>query len=130
MRKTLALICTAIVIGISLTGSAEAANQSPFLGSWTSVDTDGSNQWLSINGGGSDNFSIYLYDESATTACGGAPARVTGAGTAFDDDLVMLGTLSCAPGGNVLRSRLTLDFHYDSTTDTLTDFSGVVWHRT
>jgi hypothetical protein len=129
MRKTLALICTTIALAISLLGgSAQAANGGPFLGTWTSVDTDGSNQWLSIHGGGSDNYSMYVYDDSAS-ACGGAPARVTGAGTAFDDDLVMLGTLSCAPGGNIFRTRLAIDFHYDSGTDTLTDFSGVVWHR-
>jgi hypothetical protein len=130
MRKTLALICTTIVLGISLiSGSAQAANQGPFLGTWTSVDTDGSDQWLRINGGGSDHYAMYLYDESATVACGGAPARVTGSGTADGDDLLMRGALTCAPGGNVVRGRLALDFHFDSATDTLTDFSGVVWHR-
>jgi hypothetical protein len=129
MRKLLTLIATVIMIGATLlSGSAQAASDSPFLGTWTSVDTDGSNQWLRINGGGSDNYAMFLYDDSASV-CGGAPARFTGSGTADGDTLIFGGTLTCAGGGNVIRERLALEFELDSGADTLTDFSGVVWQR-
>lgn len=129
MHKSLALVGAVITMGAVLcNGSAQAANDSSFLGSWTSVDTDGSNQSLRISGGGSDNYAMFLYDDAASV-CGGAPARVTGSGTADGDSLVFRGTLSCAGGGNVFRERLVLEFELDSGADTLTDFSGVVWQR-
>ena len=130
MRKTRAAICSAAVLGISVLGSsAQAANESPFLGTWASTDHDGSSQTLGIMGGGSGHFAVSLYDDAATAACGGAPARIAGSGSADGNDLVMVGVLTCVPGGNFLRTRIAIDFHYDSSTDTLTDFSGVVWHR-
>lgn len=66
---------------------------------------------------------------SATGACGGDPARITGAGFADGGDLTMMGTLTCVPGGNVLRSRIVIGFAYDGSTDTLTDDFGIVWLR-
>ena len=130
MRIERLLICTVFALGVSLLGgSAQAANTSPFLGTWTSTDLDGSSQSLMISGGGSDNYAMFLYDDAATSACGGAPARATGSGSGDGDDLLMQATLSCLPGGNVIRGRIVLDFHYDAATDSLTDFSGVVWQR-
>ena len=38
-------------------------------------------------------------------------------------------TLTCLPGGNVLRHRLSVEFFFSSGNDTLTDQFGVVWHR-
>ncbi len=130
MRKVLALLFSVITIQATLlSGAAHAANQSDFLGTWTSIDTDGSNQSLRISGGGSDHYSVFYYDESATSACEGAPARVTGTGVADGDDLFVVGALSCSPGGNFIRGRIGLDYHFDPATGTLTDFSGVVWYR-
>jgi hypothetical protein len=130
MRTTRTLLCVLFALGISLLGgNAVAANDSPFLGTWTSVDLDGSNQSLTISGGGSGNVAVSLYDDAATTACGGAPARFAGSGAVHGNDLVTTGAITCVPGGNPVRGRLSLDFHYDAATDTLTDFSGVVWRR-
>ena len=128
MSKAIVTLISSAVLTMSMAGAAQAANQSPFLGAWTSVDTDGSNQTLSIRGGGSDNFAVALFDDAAT-ACGGAPAQAVGSATADGDDLLMRGTITCLPGGNFVRGRLLLEFHYDEGTDTLIDFSGVVWER-
>jgi hypothetical protein len=98
-------------------------------GAWTSVDADGSNQTLSIMGSGSHAYSMIYYDESATSACEGDPARVAGPGFVDGDDLVMVGTLACLPGGNRFRSRIEITYHYDAGTDTLTDAFGIEWHR-
>jgi len=130
MRVTRALIGITFALGISLPGgNAQAANDSPFLGTWESVDNDGSNQSLAINGGGSGHFAISLYDDAATVACGGAPALVSGSGTADGNDLNMTAAITCLPGGNFVRGRIAISFEYDPSSDTLTDFSGVVWER-
>ena len=41
----------------------------------------------------------------------------------------MTGTLTCMPGGNPLRFRISVGFVYDPATDTLTDEFGVTWFR-
>ena len=95
----------------------------------TSVDIDGSSQQLRISGSGQGRYGTVLFDDSASQACGGAPARFVGSGSADGTTLQMTGTVVCLPGGNVLGSRITLSFVYSPTTDTLTDESGVVWYR-
>lgn len=121
------LVLAAVQVGLAPPG--DAVDRDQLIGTWTSTDTDGSSQWLAIRGGGSDTYAMTLYDEVASSACGGAPARVAGTGRTDGDELTMSGTLTCAPGGNVFRTRLSLAFTYDVATGTLTDFSGVVWHR-
>jgi hypothetical protein len=95
---------------------------------WTSVDTDGSDQTLSITGSGGKAYAM-VYDDDSATVCNGAPARIVGPGFVDGSDVVMEGTLVCLPGGNPFRSRLAIGFRYDAGTDTLTDSFGVVWHR-
>jgi hypothetical protein len=98
-------------------------------GTWTSLDTDGSTQTLSITGSGDKAYAMVYGDESATGACNGAPARIVGPGFVDGNVVVFEGTLVCLPGGNPFRSRLTLGFGYDAGSDTLTDSFGIVWHR-
>jgi hypothetical protein len=98
-------------------------------GRWTSVDTDGSHQTLDIRGSGSRAYAVVYVDDSATSVCGGAPARISGPGYVDGDSLVAVGVLVCLPGGNVLRERLAIGYQYDAATDTLTDDFGILWHR-
>ena len=98
-------------------------------GTWTSVDSDGSNQTLDIMGSGNRVYSMIYFDESATNACDGDPARVTGPGFVDGDELVMVGSVVCLPGGNPFRSRFHISYDYDAGTDTLTDAFGIVWYR-
>jgi len=132
MRRFLfAVICSFLVAvsSVGAAGQAVAAQDNVFSGTWTSTDLDGSNQVLTIRGSGNGSLAMFLFDDSATGACDGAPAYVVGSGRPDGDTLVLFGTLTCQPGGNVIRGRLTFAFEYSAGSDTLTDESGVVWTR-
>ena len=132
MRKALfAVICSLVVAvtSVGAAGEAVAAQDSVFSGTWTSTDFDGSNQELTIRGSGKGALSAFLFDDSATGACDGSPAFLPGTGFADGNTLVVTGTLTCVPGGNVLRFRISVAFEYSPGTDTLTDEFGVVWSR-
>lgn len=126
-RLATALSAVLTLGGIALAAPASAAS-GPLAGTWTSIDTDGSNQTLDIMGSGRHAYSMIFVDDVATSACDGDPAMLTGPGVVDGDVLVMTGALTCLPGGS-LFPRFTLDFVYDSSTDTLTDGFGIVWHR-
>jgi hypothetical protein len=98
-------------------------------GTWVSVDSDGSNQTLDIRGSGHRVYAMTYFDESATSACGGNPARISGPGFVDGDQVRHSGPVVCLPGGNVFESRFTVSYSYDDGTDTLTDDFGTVWHR-
>ena len=119
----------AIMLGTQLLVALPAsAEEVPFNGTWTSVDTDGSNQLLIVRGSGSDARAVTLLDD-AGTVCGGAPAKVAGAATIDGDFLLLTAPVTCQPGGNPFQGRVFVEFRYDSGTDTLVEPSGVVWHR-
>lgn len=124
-------ICSAVLGAVSLGAPAAASPRDDvFRGSWTSIDIDGSNQTLDIQGSGTrGHHAMFAFDDSATGACGGSPAHLQGSGVVDGHILVMTGTLTCKPGGNPLRFRIALGFHYHQGTDTLTDDSGVIWYR-
>jgi hypothetical protein len=126
-RAVLSIVAGAVLA--MLPGTAWAST-GELAGTWISVDADGSVQTLDITGSGETAYSMVYVDESATGACNGAPARVSGPGFVDGDVVVMFGTLVCLPGGNVFRSRLTLGYEFDPGTGTLTDSFGIVWHRT
>jgi hypothetical protein len=131
MKRTLlsATACLVIaVMGAVLAPSASAAG-GDLAGRWTSVDNDGSIQTLDVTGYGANVYAMAYEDESATGACGGAPARISGPGHVFGDEVVMVGSLVCLPGGNVFRTRVEIVFVHDTETDTLTDSFGIVWQR-
>jgi hypothetical protein len=127
MKRTVLAIAVGVVLAVLPTPAWASAGA--LAGTWTSVDNDGSLQTLNITGSGKTVYSMVYVDESATGACNGDPARVSGPGFVAGDSVVMFGTLVCLPGGNVFRSRITLGYDYDPGTGTLTDSFGVVWHR-
>lgn len=129
-RISLVGTASALVAAASVLAPAQASAKGGVLaGTWTSTDTDGSSQVLEIRGSGEGSYSMSLEDDSATNACGGDPAMFTGKGTAEGNVLPMVGTLVCLPGGNVVRHRLVITFEYAPATDTLSDETGVTWHR-
>jgi hypothetical protein len=132
-RRVLALVAL-FTAGAALLAPATAAaaaegGSGALAGSWTSIDTDGSNQTLDITGAGNRVYAMVYVDDAATGACGGDPARLSGPGFADGDDVLMVAALVCLPGGNDFRGRLAVGFHYDSETDTLTDDFDVIWSR-
>jgi hypothetical protein len=126
---TLATTLALALAGIGVPGAASAAS-GPLAGTWTSTDDDGSTQTLDITSSGRHAYALVYVDDVATGACGGDPAQVTGPGFTDGEDLVMVGTLVCLPGGNGLRTRIVIGFDYDPGADTLTDSFGIVWERT
>ena len=69
-----------------------------------------------------------LFDD-AGTVCGGAPTLFNGSGHLVEDELLVLGSVVCLPGGNPLRRAIVLSYSYDPETGTLVDGGGVVWTR-
>ena len=124
-------LATALTVGAGAATLAPPASAAPgdLAGTWTSIDLDGSSQQLTVNGSGSHRYSMFLYDDEATSACDGNPARLTGTGELDGDTLTMTGSLTCLPGGNALRFRIDYVFVYSAGSDTLTDDAGVVWYR-
>ena len=132
MRKVvLVAICSLVLAGVAMGAGAAASPQDDvFRGSWTSIDNDGSHQTLDIQGSGrGGHHAMFYFDDAATGQCDGSPAHAQGSGEVDGNTLVMTGTLTCMPGGNPLRFRLSITFEYDPGTDTLTDDFGVLWHR-
>jgi hypothetical protein len=132
MRKIVIVALCSMVLGeFALGVTAMASPQGDvFRGSWTSIDIDGSHQTLDVEGlGRTGRHAMFLFDDSATTACHGSPAHLQGAGVVEGERLLMTGTLTCIPGGNPLRGRTSLGFVYDPGTDTLSDDSQVTWYR-
>jgi hypothetical protein len=132
MKRTRVAIALGAALAVLTPAGASTASAAggPLAGTWSSVDTDGSNQTLYVMGTGTHAYAMVYVDDAATAVCGGSPAKVTGPGYTFDDTVVMLGTLTCMPGGNPFRSRIAITFVHDGASDTLTDGFGVVWHRT
>jgi hypothetical protein len=116
-----------VALSLSLTQPASGAAGS-LSGTWTSTDTDGSSQVMTITGSGQRAYAITAVD-SVASLCGGAPALIVGAGSVVEDGLVSLATVTCVPGGNLLRFRVAISYEYDAGADTLTDSFGVVWSR-
>lgn len=130
-RATLTMATCVILASASavLAPTAASAASGALAGTWASLDTDGSNQVLDITGSGRQAYSMVYVDDSATGACDGNPAQLAGPGFVDGSDLLMVATLVCLPGGNVIGTRLAINFHYDAGTDTLNDSLGIVWHR-
>jgi hypothetical protein len=130
MRRNKGVVAGVVLAaGLSLgSGPAGAGSGTPFDGGWTSTDTDGSHQTLTVTGSAASKRAVTLYDDMAST-CGGAPAQVSGSATADGAYLTMRGTLTCRPRGNIFRTRVGIAWEYDATTDTITDDFGVTWTR-
>lgn len=127
MRKHARWIVGLTLLGTALLPASAAAEVSPFAGTWTSIDTDGSHQTMKISGSTAGSLGVRYYDDVGTV-CGGDPARFAGTGRVDGDVLEADVLLVCIPGGNVF-GHITIEATYDASTDTLSDPSGVVWTR-
>ena len=126
----LGLVLSVLLLGAALLASPASAFPGHLAGTWTSVDTDGSNQTMRIRGAGHPVYAMTLRDDFTTGACGGPPAKVVGRARADGNALVMRGTLVCLHRGNPIPGqRVTVNFDYHAGSDTLTDDAGVVWVR-
>ncbi|KRE99256.1 hypothetical protein ASG88_16175 [Nocardioides sp. Soil777] len=123
---SLGALVAGLVVGLAAPPALAA--QGTLAGTWSSIDTDGSSQTLTVTGSGNGAYAMSLFDDAATL-CGGAPARATGSGRVEEDRLLSRVSVVCLPGGNLLRGVIGIGYTYDAGADTLTDDFGVVWSR-
>ena len=111
---------------------------SPFLGTWVTVDADGSTPTMTIGSVGDGAVEITVLDDLASV-CSGAASTMTGTGRLESDwELVIAspvftcddGSVPQALSGPPLEEQLRdLTFVHDPMSDTLTDNLGSVWSR-
>ena len=112
------------------------ADTSPFVGTWVSIDSDGSSQTMEVLHEAGDEYKLIIRDAFAT-ACSGAPATMTGGGVSATDEQLVFARprLTCddgarpeiGPAPQLELANFTLDL--DTEADELVDSLEVVWHR-
>lgn len=137
MKKYLlpSLVTVMLLIAL-LIASPAGAKPDPFIGVWTSVDIDSSNQTLTIGGGGGGTRHVRYYDDGATV-CGLDPdtgdflfaASARGTLSASGNTLSGYLDLYCQTSPPSLNGNYLFTYTYDPAADTLTDWLGVVWSR-
>ena len=113
-----AAVGVALVVWLTGTGSGD-----PLVGSWSGVDTDGSDVVLQISAG-PPAYTVELTD-SAATICGGEPLSATSTGRPVDGAIQVSWAFPCAGGTQTHED----EYRYDAATATLTDLGGVTYHR-
>jgi hypothetical protein len=134
--KNIFRLLTIAVLSLTITVfvSSASATSDPFVGKWSSTDSDGSHQILTVGGGNSTSYHVRVYDFGAST-CGLDP--VTGdflyaasiEGNLSLSNGILSGTLPlyCQTTLPTFDGDAFLQFTYDPVTDTLVDNFGVVW---
>jgi hypothetical protein len=114
--------------------SSVGATSDPFVGKWSSIDTDGSYQILTIGDGSGSSYHIRYYDLGAS-ACGLDPETgdilyaASAEGTLSLSNGMLSGTLPvyCQTAPPTFLTNSFSQTIYDPATDTLVDSFGVVW---
>jgi hypothetical protein len=115
---------------VAVTTTVAEARSDALLGSWTSTDTDGSVQTMTIIITGDGSAQVTLHDAAAGAMCAGAAATVTGNGELNSGGELIIATsnLTCDDGSQP-AGELGYTFTHDSESDTLTDNLGGIWLR-
>ena len=116
---------------------APRAPGEPFVGGWSSTDTDGSSQTMDIVRSDTDQFDVVVRDDAATVACAGSASTMTGAGLLVTDVRLVIAQpeLTCDDGttpslGPPPQAELAnFAFEHNPEADELTDSFEVVWKR-
>ena len=124
------LTITGMVLGLAIAAApASAASGTPFAGIWTSTDTDGSSQTLSVSGGSNPSVVYQDFYASGCDTFGGPATHWTAAGKgSTDGDTLWVGFHKSGCGTFGMGGYG--DFYvYDSGSDTLVDQFGITWYR-
>src|SRR3990172_12365360 len=128
-------IMVILAVALSVTTTASAASNSPFVGQWQAIDVDGGDIRLSIGGRSAGPFRI-TWTESYFGFCGGEAGIARGTGRLNADDPNVLEAnlhLTCFTTGDEVDFNLV--WRYDPSTGWLTSrdesYGGFVttWHR-
>jgi hypothetical protein len=130
--RAISVIGGIALLSVAFATSAAAAPSDPFIGHWTSTDTDGSQQMLSFGGGGSTRMVSYFDDGASVCGweAGGIPisATIHTTGSIDGDTLTSSETIGrCSTGGTFPVGEAT--YTYNSADNTLLDSFGVTWNR-
>ncbi len=111
------LLALMLTLGIASPAAASA------VGYWTATDVDGSHLRLWVY----STYYTYSLDDSASV-CGGVEAKVYGPGTFYpaSNKLIVQWSVSCFDGP--LLGPFTITLVWDGA-NTMTDSTGVTWHR-
>ena len=131
-RLVIVIAFTMTVLTATPAAALAAKPFDPFVGSYRSIDFDGSNQLLALGGpdaGWLANVRAVIYhDDAATVACGGRRAFAEGFGVVDGNTIVAFLEVYCDNVGNKVADEV-ITFTADPATTTLTDSYGVVWSR-
>ena len=131
MNRLSRMITLALLGMLVAAPSAQAAAKTPFTGAWTSIDTDGSTQYLTISGGTTVHVTwIDLY--GSVCANGGAPTTVFNGsltGTVAADALTAAWDRArCGPVSFDWLVGTTATWTYDAGSDVIFD-GALTWTR-
>jgi hypothetical protein len=115
-----------------------AALQSPFRGTWVTIDGDGSTVTMTVEVTSDGMIEITALDDSASV-CSGAPSTMRGSGRLESETVLVIpaAVLTCDDGsepeslnGEPMEELLRdLTFIYQAANETLVDSGEVVWTR-
>ena len=127
-RRRAAVVIGILVAVVAAVPTAAIAGQppDPFLGSWRSVDFDGSNQLITFGGPGEIRRVVYLDDMG--TICDGEQFFAEGIGFVDGNSIITFLEQYCG-GAGAPFGELALEFTYDPAAGTLTDGFDIVWTR-
>jgi hypothetical protein len=117
-----------LIVALSTTSLSSAASNSPFVGSWSATDTDGSDIRLVIAGKSAGPFKITSTD-SYISYCNGEAGIIQGSGLLNPENSTILEAslkVICFTTGDTLE--IETSFIYNPPTDTISGIS-VTWHR-
>jgi hypothetical protein len=127
------IFATLALLGLLLAAPVANGATSVFTGLWTSTDTDGSTQYLTVSGGGSTVNVSYVDDFGSVCVNNGAMSTVfTGKSTGTVDGNTLEATFTSARCGSTYLDSVvgtTNSWTYDQGTDTLLDNFGITWER-
>lgn len=130
MHRRLILGIAVLSLALALPAAAfAAAPTSPFTGSWTSTDGDGSSQTLVVSTGKRPSV---IYQDFYASGCdnyGGPATHWVGAGTGSVEGDVLWVSFHKSGCGTFLQGGYGDFYTYDAGTDTLTDQFLIVWYR-
>jgi hypothetical protein len=129
MRRLFGSIIAVGLVGQLLAATALAAGPGPFKGLWTSTDTDGSTQMLSVSGGATPSVVFQDFYASVCDRFGGPSTHWVSAGTGeVDGDDLVVGFHKSGCGSFSIGAYVDL-WTYQPGSDTLIDTAGIVWSR-
>ncbi len=130
MHRRLILGIAVLSLALALpAGAFAAAPTSPFTGSWTSTDGDGSHQTLVVSTGKRPSVIYQDFYASGCDTFGGPATHWVGAGTGSVQGDVLWVSFHKSGCGAFLQGGYEDFYTYDAGTDTLTDQFLIVWTR-